>query len=211
MTIYYVYAYLRKDGSPYYIGKGKNKRAYSKDHAVSLPPDKSRIIFLETNLTNIGACAIERRMISWYGRKDLNTGILHNRTNGGEGAPGNVQSVEHRKKKSDAAKHRWETIGMPDSVRQKIREKNIGKVMSNETRSKISASNKGKKRSPAAVEKLRQLHIGSKRSDDTKQKLKECRKNYPRLQCPHCNKITVTANFNRWHGSNCKLYPSDVL
>jgi|GEM_PF-2453573 len=86
MNIYYVYAYLRaSDNTPYYIGKGKDKRAFSDCHNVSVPKDKSKIVFLEKNLTNVGACALERRYIRWYGRKINNTGILYNITEGGDG------------------------------------------------------------------------------------------------------------------------------
>jgi hypothetical protein len=90
---FYIYAYVREDGSPYYIGKGKNRRAWSHSKKEIQPPkDKSRIIMMETNLSDIGALALERRYIRWWGRKDLHTGILRNKTDGGEGAAGCLRS-----------------------------------------------------------------------------------------------------------------------
>ena len=86
---YYTYAYLREDRTPYYVGKGKCNRAYRKRKSEIKPPkDKSRIIKLKQNLTEEEAFKHEIYMIAVFGRKDLGTGILHNRTDGGEGTSG---------------------------------------------------------------------------------------------------------------------------
>jgi len=100
--MYYTYAYLREDKTPYYIGKGKGNRIFNKNKGDIRPPkDKSRIIFLKKNLTEAEAFRHEIYMITVFGRKDLETGILRNRTDGGEGASGLVISEETRKKLSE--------------------------------------------------------------------------------------------------------------
>jgi hypothetical protein len=97
---YYTYAYLREDRTPYYIGKGRGKRIYSKHRKIKVPKCKSRILFLKKGLTEAEAFKHEVYMIFVLGRKDLGTGILRNLTNGGEGSSGAVVSEETKKKQS---------------------------------------------------------------------------------------------------------------
>jgi hypothetical protein len=84
---YYTYAYLREDGTPYYIGKGKGRRIFDKENRTScpVPKDKKRVIYLKKNLTEDEAFQHEVYMISILGRKNNGTGILRNLTDGGEG------------------------------------------------------------------------------------------------------------------------------
>lgn len=129
---YYVYAYLRENGTPYYIGKGKNKRAWDKtSHTIKPPTNKNFIVIMESGLTELGALALERFYIRWYGRKDINTGILRNMSDGGDGSrPGpeviekikrarkkQIFSDETKEKLSRISKERWET----EDYRQKMK------------------------------------------------------------------------------------------
>jgi hypothetical protein len=151
MSIYYVYAYLRSSNStPYYIGKGKGNRAWNKMHSVTVPKDANRIVFLETNLTEIGALALERRYIRWYGRKDNNTGILLNRTDGGDGTSGRKLSQNVRDKLREMKLGKKRKPHSQEAI-EKIRAANAGQTTrtrpythTEETRRKISEAMKGR-------------------------------------------------------------------
>lgn len=134
---FYVYAYLRADNSPYYIGKGKDIRAWNhrSSERIHKPKQANRIVILESNLTETGALAIERRMIRWYGRKDNNSGILLNRTDGGDGVSGRIASIAWRKTVSSKLKGKKKPQRSPEHV-GKLRQANIGKPKSAESNKK---------------------------------------------------------------------------
>ena len=141
-TGYYVYAYLRKSTlTPYYIGKGKGSRAWAKDHNVLVPNDPTRIVIVEANLTDTGACAIERRLIEWYGRKDLGTGILRNLTDGGNGTAGRVHTDQTKKLIGEANSRRVWT----EESKEKLRTFNKSKPQLLESNLKRSQTLKGRK------------------------------------------------------------------
>lgn len=182
--MYYTYAYLREDGTPYYVGKGKGDRAYRKvGKPCATPKDKNKIIYLKTNLTEEQSFNHERYMIFILGRKDLGTGILLNKSDGGEGASGCIPSEETRRKRSVKMKGENNPLygkrgkdsprygkKHTQETKDKIRKSLQGNVISEETRIKISEKNK--------LNRLGEKNpfYGRKHSEETKQKMKEAAK-----------------------------------
>jgi hypothetical protein len=123
---FYTYAYLRGDGTPYYIGRGKGRRAFETHRTKNRkfnPPSEDRILFLKSNLTFEESVRHEVYMIFVLGRKDTQTGILRNLTDGGEGTLNRVWSTEER---------------------GKLRQANLGKEIPEEVKSKIQRALQGK-------------------------------------------------------------------
>jgi molybdenum-dependent DNA-binding transcriptional regulator ModE len=96
METYYTYAYLREDGTPYYIGKGKGRRAFHKNHNVPRP-NKDKILFLKQNLSEENALKHEKYLISI-----LNN--LLNKKSGGKSGSRSSLTEEHKNKISTKLK-----------------------------------------------------------------------------------------------------------
>src|SRR5687767_9844318 len=132
MNHFYVYVFFYLTGVPCYVGKGKGnrwleherrKRATSihlqrlileaKRQGLELPRIKIR-----EDLSEDEAFILERELIKIIGRRDLGTGPLVNLTDGGDGAVGQIMSQE---------------------ARDKLRDFNLGKTLSEEHKEKIAA------------------------------------------------------------------------
>lgn len=167
---YYVYAYLRPDLSPYYIGKGVGNRYLSTNRRVAKPKDLNLIVKLATNLTEDTAFMLERFWIKVFGRIDNGTGVLRNMTDGGEGRAGSIghkwteeekQRISARRKGQLLPKHTEET----KQKRVKSRQSNGYLSHSDETKAKISNG-----------QRLR--HMNNPMTEETRRKKSEAMKKY---------------------------------
>ena len=156
MNTYYVYQYLRsKDseiasaGTPYYIGKGSGARAWRKGRSEKIQPpsDPSNVVIVAENLTESQAFDLETLLITKWGRVDKGTGILRNRTDGGEGAPGVLRTEERKRIISETQRNRVHKSPSPEVIRKRS-EANKGKKRTEEFCKLMSEINKGKKRGP---------------------------------------------------------------
>lgn len=181
MDEYYVYEYLREDGTPYYIGKGKDSR-WKDPHTVAVPP-LDRIRFIAQHLSEQDALKLEEDLILKYGRKDLGTGILRNLTSGGEG----------------------QTPG--PTVRAKLSAIKKGKKPNNYMKKrKTPYTQEEFERRSAAKSGENHPQFGIPRTNEERMKISQGIKetwSRPMLTCPHCGK-QGKVNMTRWHFDNCK-------
>ena len=164
---YYTYAYLREDRTPYYIGKGQGNRAYVKRYGkgrARRPKNLNNIILLKQNLTEEEAFKHEIYMIAVFGRKDLGTGILHNRTDGGEGPSGHIPW--NKGKECDEDHKRNISIG-----RKGIPSHRPGYSPSKETREKIANAKVGRKHTEETCNKMSKTRMGHYVSPETTAKI----------------------------------------
>lgn len=197
MTIYYVYAYLRsKDsvtgraGTPYYIGKGKAKRAWSKNHSINLPNDPNNIVILESNLSEKDAYLLESNLIQQYGRKDLGTGILHNKSNGGDGFTSEDATLNNLKR---IAKGNHPFMGDRNPVYSLIAEGKHNFLGDGSFQRTVALNRVSKGTHPLLGPKSNNTRLAN-----------GTHPSQIKNTCEHCNKTVSLGMFKRWHGDKCK-------
>jgi hypothetical protein len=187
---YYVYAWLRPCGAPFYVGKGRGKRDRIPKYnnpvfsrivdKIRLSGDEPTVIRLHENLTEAEAFDLERAEIAKHGRRNNGTGTLANLTDGGEGNSGWSPS-EKTKEKIGAAhagkilseEHRsrlLEVVSNPSAeTRARMSAAQIGRRHSKETLAKMSENNAMNK--PEHRARVRAALTGLQRSDETRAKI----------------------------------------
>lgn len=182
MNNFYTYIFIDLNNLvPFYVGKGCAKRI-NKHFCDAKNNPKSQLHYKINELTKDKIlikqiyCETEEEafireihLISLYGRKNISTGPLLNKTDGGEGMSGHVYSQDQRLKMS---KRQLGKIASFDT-RKKISETHKNKPKSLEHRKKISLANSGRNIDELWKQKISDARKGKKHSEETKRKISE--------------------------------------
>jgi hypothetical protein len=158
-----VYKHLRNDTNEvFYVGIGLSTRPYSlRDRNKYWRNIVNKVGYtIEIVMENLDwetACKEEISLIAKYGRKDNNTGILVNMTDGGQGGYGRIPSKETREKMSIA---------------------NINKIRLAETCKRISVAKMGIVKNKETKKKMSESHIGNIIPNEVRRKISESLKNH---------------------------------
>jgi hypothetical protein len=214
----YVYGEYEFDYEPFYVGKGKENRAYNLTNRQGMCKTKIKsllgkklkpiILLIKVCLDEELSFSLEKELIFIIGRQDKNTGPLLNMSEGGDGNAGKIFSEEHRRKKSEAQmgikNHRYGKVTSVET-KQKLSAKlagtnnpmygkigaNKGVSPSEETRKKISQALTGRIFTEEWKNKISATKKAKKevRSDDFKRRVSEAQKNVPKTE-EHRQKIS---------------------
>ena len=182
---YFAYVHCKPDGTPFYVGKGKMRRAKylgerNNHHKATVKKyGKDNILIGTLECSNEDtAFELEKGLIKCLKRMGVK---LANYTDGGEG--GSNPCEETRKRLSEAAKKRGVSEScklallkantgraLPEKHKLKLSEAMKGKIFTEEHRRNISASAKKRGISDKVREASRKALTGSKQSDEAKDK-----------------------------------------
>jgi hypothetical protein len=187
---YYVYKHIRlKDGSTFYIGKGKSDRMYSADgrnvywKRIVEKDGGFTAKLVKENLTNEEALDLEKKLIAEIGIDNL-----ANMTEGGNGGDTRKGFTENEykvwlenKSKAQTGKEGWWKGKKRNEHSLKLKEKHLDGVYSYDW-------------------------LKHPKSEEHKQKLSEAAKNRirPMLKCHICGMEMKTNLSRHQNGKNCK-------
>ena len=181
----YVYRHIRVDTNmPFYIGIGSDttyKRAFTKDrrnpHWKNIAKKGYTVEILLDNLSWVEACEKEKEFIQLYGRTDIGTGVLCNKTDGGEGFLGIKKD--------------------PFSESEKQRKANISKSKTGKKRPDLVESNKLRSGN-------KHPYYGKSSPKKGKKDTKAKERALIVETCPHCKTVGQKVVMKRWHFDKCK-------
>ncbi|RWO20668.1 NUMOD3 domain-containing DNA-binding protein [Mesorhizobium sp.] len=174
---FYVYVWRDSASLPFYVGKGKGRRAYdtygrSKEFNEIYERSGCTVEIVDWFIHESQAHALEVELIAKYGRRDVGDGPLVNKTDGGDGCSG------HIKKPEAIAMWRIKNIGRKRSpeVCAKISAGKAGYNHTDEARTRMSIAQKKRFENPGERAKI--SAAASNISDETRSKMSESQRRY---------------------------------